>query len=265
MRAGHRPHPAGGVHPPVPHTPKVVPWTAPPSSATAFFLARYRKMYDERDAGGARAVAKTLLSMALEHLQAVDRPRESLYRIFFYDCPSLEKSFIWPVSGDSISSARTGATAFRRELHGSLRRQRKMALRLGRLSERGEWQLTRNACQQLRDGTLRRDDLGDEHFEPDMRQTRIDMTIGIDIAALSYKKRVDQLILIAGDADFIPAAKLARHEGIDFILDPMWQGIAPDLHEHIDGLQSVCPRPFRTPCLHRVFVILHLFWMADNG
>ncbi len=53
-----------------------------------------------------------------------------------------------------------------------------------------------------------------------------------------------QIILIAGDADFIPAAKLARHEGIDFILDPMWHGIAPDLHEHIDGLQSVCPRPF---------------------
>ncbi|MGC1549909.1 MAG: NYN domain-containing protein, partial [Rhodanobacter sp.] len=50
--------------------------------------------------------------------------------------------------------------------------------------------------------------------------------------------------LVAGDADFIPAAKLARYEGIDFILDPMWQGIAPDLHEHIDGLQSVCPRPF---------------------
>jgi len=24
----------------------------------------------------------------------------------------------------------------------------------------------------------------------------------------------------------------------------MWQGIASDLHEHIDGLQSVCPRPF---------------------
>ena len=55
---------------------------------------------------------------------------------------------------------------------------------------------------------------------------------------------LDQIVLVAGDADFIPAAKLARREGIDFILDPMWQGIASDLHEHIDGLQSVCPRPF---------------------
>src|SRR3546814_15862990 len=56
---------------------------------------------------------------------------------------------------------------------------------------------------------------------PDMRQTQVDMKIGIDIAALTYKKLVDQIILIAGDADFIPAAKLARYEGIDFILDPM--------------------------------------------
>lgn len=210
----------------------------------AFFLARYRKVYGERDAGDARAVAKTVFSMALEHLKAVDRPRESLYRIFFYDCPPLEKSLIKPVSGDAIDFGRTGAATFRRELHDQLRRQRKMALRLGRLSERGEWQLKRNAYQQLRDGSLHWDDLGDEHFEPDMRQTQVDMKIGIDIAALTYKKLVDQIILIAGDADFIPAAKLARYEGIDFILDPMWQGIAPDLHEHIDGLQSVCPRPF---------------------
>jgi uncharacterized protein (TIGR00288 family) len=129
-------------------------------------------------------------------------------------------------------------------MHDQLRRQRKMALRLGRLADRGEWKLKQHAYQQLRDESLYWEELGDEHFEPDMRQTQVDMKIGIDIAALAYKKQVDQIVLVAGDADFIPAAKLARYEGIDFILDPMWQGIAPDLHEHIDGLQSVCPRPF---------------------
>ena len=210
----------------------------------AFFLARYRKVWDERDAGDARTVAKTLFGMALEHLKALDRPREALYRIYFYDCPPLLKSFMKPVSGDSIDFSRTGAAAFRRDLHDQLRRQRKMALRLGRLAERGEWQLKRTAYQQLRDGNLEWADLGDEHFEPEMRQTQVDMMIGLDIAAFAYKKLVDQVVLVAGDADFIPAAKLARFEGIDFILDPMWQGIAPDLHEHIDGLQSVCPRPF---------------------
>ena len=64
------------------------------------------------------------------------------------------------------------------------------------------------------------------------------MRIGLDIASLSYKKQVDQIILIAGDSDFVPAAKLARREGIDFILDPMEATIRDDLFEHIDGLQS---------------------------
>ena len=210
----------------------------------AYFLARYRKVWSDRDPNDARTVAKTVFGMALEHLKALDRPRESLYRIFFYDCPPLDKRFVRPISGESVDFGRTAAAEFRRDLHDQLRRQRKMALRLGRLAERGEWKLKYNALQQLRDGELHSDDLGDEHFEPDMRQTQVDMKIGIDIAALTYKKLVDQIILVAGDADFIPAAKLARYEGIDFILDPMWQGIAPDLHEHIDGLQSVCPRPF---------------------
>lgn len=62
------------------------------------------------------------------------------------------------------------------------------------------------------------------------------MRIGVDIASL--KKQVDQIILMAGDSDFVPAAKLARREGIDFILDLMWSDIKDDLFEHIDGLKS---------------------------
>jgi uncharacterized LabA/DUF88 family protein len=71
------------------------------------------------------------------------------------------------------------------------------------------------------------------------------MKIGIDIATLTLKKFVDQIVLISGDADFVPASKLARTEGIDFILDPMWNNIDPSLMEHIDGLHSTCPRPAR--------------------
>ena len=52
----------------------------------------------------------------------------------------------------------------------------------------------------------------------------------------------------AGDSDFVPAAKMARREGIEFILDPLWQEVNADLFEHIDGLQSGLPKPgTRTP------------------
>ncbi len=69
------------------------------------------------------------------------------------------------------------------------------------------------------------------------------MRIGLDIASLTLKKQVQTIILISGDSDFVPAAKLARREGVQFILDPMWQSVNDDLFEHIDGLQSGLPKP----------------------
>lgn len=64
------------------------------------------------------------------------------------------------------------------------------------------------------------------------------MKIGVDIASLALKRFVDKIVLISGDSDFVPAAKLARREGIDFVLDPMGANIDKSLFEHIDGLKS---------------------------
>ena len=47
--------------------------------------------------------------------------------------------------------------------------------------------------------------------------------------------------LDAYDSDFVPAAKLARREGIDFVLDPMRANVEPQLFEHVDGIKSVTP------------------------
>jgi uncharacterized LabA/DUF88 family protein len=74
-------------------------------------------------------------------------------------------------------------------------------------------------------------------------QKGVDIKFGIDIASLAYKRLVERVVLITGDSDFVPAAKLARREGLDVVLDPLWNDIAPSLHEHIDGLKSVWPRP----------------------
>lgn len=68
------------------------------------------------------------------------------------------------------------------------------------------------------------------------------MRIGLDIASLAFKRQVGTIILVSGDADFVPAAKLARREGVEFVLDTLWQSVAPDLHEHIDRLTSGFPR-----------------------
>lgn len=64
------------------------------------------------------------------------------------------------------------------------------------------------------------DDINADDVYYELRQKGIDMKIGVDIASLSLKGFVDKIVLISGDSDFVPAAKLARREGIDFVLDP---------------------------------------------
>lgn len=69
------------------------------------------------------------------------------------------------------------------------------------------------------------------------------MRIGLDITTKTLKRQVDTIVLVTGDSDFIPAAKVARREGVEFILDPMWQSVEDDLLEHVDGLTSSLDAP----------------------
>lgn len=114
-----------------------------------------------------------------------------------------------------------------------------MALRLGRLSsEASYFQLSPKATKKLVRGDISTNELTTFDFSPTFKQKGVDMRIGVDITSLAYEGLIDQIILIAGDSDFVPAAKLARRKGIDFILDPLGQKVNEDLFEHIDGLES---------------------------
>ena len=86
-------------------------------------------------------------------------------------------------------------------------------------------------------------ELKDSDFSLPLRQKGVDMRIGLDIATITLKKQANVIVLVSGDSDFVPAAKLARREGATFILDPHWQSIASDLSEHIDRLTSGFPKP----------------------
>lgn len=86
---------------------------------------------------------------------------------------------------------------------------------------------------------------GDDVYFP-LRQKGVDMKIGLDIASMTLKRQVDTIVLVTGDSDFVPAAKVARREGVEFILDPMWQSVDGDLMEHIDGIASGFDKPYKT-------------------
>ncbi|WP_228734681.1 NYN domain-containing protein [Xanthomonas euvesicatoria] len=110
-----------------------------------------------------------------------------------------------------------------------------------------EWTIKQNVISDLLKWKRQFDTLTADDVIPSVRQKGVDMRIGVDISALVLKRQIDQIVLIAGDADFVPAAKLARREGVDFVLDPMWLPVAEGLHEHIDGKRSTCPKPAHPP------------------
>ncbi|MGQ4879219.1 NYN domain-containing protein [Billgrantia sp. LNSP4103-1] len=215
----------------------------------AYFIKRFRRIEPD-NAYDAQRAADCLHRWAVSHLHDGNgkrsrqtNRRRDLYRIFFYDCPPLVKKMHNPITKKAIDFSKTNEAQFRSELHAALLSKRKLAVRLGHLSEDAQWTIKPQVIRKLLKGQTKFEDLNEHDIQVDTRQKGVDMRIGVDVTSLTLKKQVDQIVLIAGDADFVPAAKIARREGIDFVLDPMWQQIPSGLHEHIDGLRTTCPRP----------------------
>lgn len=173
--------------------------------------------------------------MCLKHLTQAKGESFDLYRIFYYDCLPYNKKQHNPVNGKSIDFSKTDQHNFQIQFFEELKKKRKVALRLGDLEDRRRWIIKPNKTKELLKRTLKIEDLTEDDVQFDFSQKRVDIKIGLDIASMTLKKQVEQIILISGDSDFVPAAKLARREGIDFLLDPMWNPIKPHLFEHIDG------------------------------
>lgn len=168
----------------------------------------------------------------------------TLYRIFYYDCPPLDKNIMDPITGRTINLGKSAdyiwMTAFLEEL----KRMRKFAIRLGRLSDTTiEYNLKYEVLKKLLNGKMQVSEITNSDLTLNIEQKGVDMRIGVDISSLAYKKQVNQIILVSGDSDFVPAAKQARREGIDFLLNPLGAPIKSDLFEHIDGLINWEPNP----------------------
>lgn len=182
--------------------------------------------------------ADELFSYCMIHLKKSDEPRD-LYRIFYYDCPGMTRELIHPLTGETVNFAIKSTTQWIKDFFDALARKRKVALRLGELAEsQAQYTLKPDTLYALLSKELTMDDLTRRHFKLDVKQKGVDMRIGLDVASLFYGHYVNQIILITGDSDFVPVAKMARRHGIDFILDPMGQYIKPGLSEHIDGIET---------------------------
>ena len=218
-----------------------------------FFLKRLPAVRPDVQVTDTDAVAKAIRQLVWDHLEQlnveyeVPNPIQLLYRTFYYDARPYNKKAHTPVGIRPIDYARTDQAIFRERLFEALRGSPNLAVRLGEVRKDSgrSWILNERAQKELLSGRLAGGDLVDDDFSPALRQKGVDMRIGLDIASITLKRQADIIILVVGDADFVPAAKLARREGVQFVLDPLWQEIPPDLSEHIDGLRSGFPKPRR--------------------
>lgn len=73
---------------------------------------------------------------------------------------------------------------------------------------------------QVRLGHLNYQGLTDKG-QPIFQQKRVDMMLGVDMALLAVKQRVDRMALLTGDSDTIPAVEAVKPEGVVVTL---WHG-----------------------------------------
>ncbi len=214
-----------------------------------FLLKRLPTIQPDSDVTDPEAVATAiskLVSTHLNHQNALfnmPRARALLYRVFYYDAVPYAGKTQLPISKQPLDYSKTDAAIFRTRLHEKLRHKANTAVRLGEVRKERNWILSEAAQKQLLAGRKTVADLTDDDFFAGLRQKAVDMRIGLDIASITLKRQASTIVLVSGDSDFVPAAKLARREGVKVVLDPLWNSVAPSLFEHIDGVFSGFPKP----------------------
>lgn len=189
--------------------------------------------------------ADELYNYCKKHIKSHGEQKRELYRIFYYDCPPMTKQVYHPLFKKTVDFSKSDTYKWSIDFFDELKKKRKVALRMGELADKQAcFRLKENILNKLINNQITISDLSEKDFQLSVEQKGVDMRIGLDIASLSYKKQVDQIVLISGNSDFVSAAKLARREGIDFILDALHTNIKPNLFEHIDGLRT-CDNAFK--------------------
>ena len=144
-----------------------------------FIDAGYLDKLLQREFDGARI---DYVSLAREISNRVSSEKE-LLRVYYYNC--LPYQSIPPTEEERARFARA------QSFFESINRLPRFELRLGRLEKRS-------------------DARGRIVFE----QKRIDVLMAVDLVRLAARGQVSDVVIIAGDSDFIPALEVSKAEGV---------------------------------------------------
>jgi len=111
-------------------------------------------------------------------------PQGQLFRTYYYHC--------LPYKSNPPSQEESARFASKQNFYTAINRLPRFEVRLGKLSRRGP------------------DAQGLYHYE----QKMVDVLFSIDLVSLSAKMQISDMVIVAGDSDFVPAIQAAKQEGI---------------------------------------------------
>ena len=177
-----------------------------------YYRVRARNLWGDK---GAKQRAEELYAYCMLHITEPEEPRD-LYRIFYYDCPPMRGTMVHPLTKVTKEYASMPGTKWSIEFFDKLGEMRKLAMRMGELAEStAKYALKDSVLEDLISGKREFTSLVESDFYLDVKQKGVDMRVGLDVASLAQGRYVDQIVLIAGDSDFLPVVKMARRNGFN--------------------------------------------------
>ncbi|MFC1913057.1 NYN domain-containing protein [Chloroflexota bacterium] len=141
-----------------------------------------------------------------------------IIRVYYYHC--------LPYQGNPPTQEQREKFGKAQGFFRALQRTSRFEVRMGRLAFRGNRE----------DGT------------PIFEQKRVDLMIGLDLMSLAAKHIVDEVFLVAGDSDFVPAVNAVKKEGIVVYLvhgDTPHDDLLDEVDERISITQEIVSACFR--------------------
>ena len=143
-----------------------------------FFIRRYKYINGFNQADTPEIMAKNLVSYCFKHIQKVNNyrtrynlPPTELYRVFYYDAKPFDGDSHNPISNRAFSFKNTPQYAFRNPLFEELKKQRKIALRLGFLKNSSkEWVIRAKFTKPLIKGKIELAELTEQDIEFPLNQ-----------------------------------------------------------------------------------------------
>lgn len=159
-------------------------------------------------------------------------PAQQLYRVLFYTADPYRGQERHPISGREIDFSTTPLAQNSDWLLDGLEQSPNFAVRRGDLIFRG-WRIGESAQRAFEADPTK--NLEESDLVPHLVQKGVDMRIGLDIAAMALKRLVNTIVILTGDADMVPAMRLARREGLRVGLCSLgFRGVRSELRAHAD-------------------------------